>query len=254
MSYLEALKRGISTNLISLSNVKVLGERTTRHSSSSRSISSRSESPCSVTKMMTKMSPDDYVISKSSKQRRESKYKGGKKCQRGGMRLETECFRVLPKPIQRKIEANVIVLAKTSQEFYNSDGSYSSEAFDSEDSSDDKTIQRNLAVEFDMIYTSIIDKKKICFEIKGVNNTILQDDERIDTFIRQGKRQQEYLKNNYKDYDITCVFCFITGKTINKCLNNALVSIFGKHGIIVIQDETPYKCMTKAVKELKLLK
>ena len=175
------------------------------------------------------------------------KLPGGPRYQKDGHRLEKALFNSLPQSIKNKICVNVKPL--------NSDG--------------------NIIVEFDMIYQSESTKGIISFEIKGVNKHTIDNLERQNKLIKQGLRQRQYLLDNYGDYSVENVYCFVTGKqkksesSIDTITNNNseyetdteqtfLDPVFIKrlisNGFKVAIGETPQQCAKRALFMLKLSK
>jgi len=194
-------------------------------------------------------------VSKKKKQVEETdflnpnwKLPGGKKYQKDGARLETAFYNGLPKWIKKYFSVNV----------------------------KPRHDNGNVVVEFDMIYTSDSSKRIISFEIKGVNPNTINNLERQRKLISQGTRQKKWLSENYSDYKVDTIYCFVTGKiktteiieesqtnsdwksvTIvrNKPnLDTEFIKKIKDNGICVAIGETPQQCAKNALSILNLLK
>jgi hypothetical protein len=174
------------------------------------------------------------------------KLPGGKRYQKDGVRLENAFYKGLPKKFQHCVTVNV----------------------------KPKLPNGNVVVEFDMIYQSDSSKRIASFEVKGVNPRTINNLERQKKLIEQGLRQKTYLENNYPDYKIDCIYCFVTGKikdkieepisesewrtvTITKnksVLDNEFIKKIRANGISVAIGETPQQCAKNALTILGLLR
>lgn len=174
------------------------------------------------------------------------KLPGGKKYQRDGVRLENAFYNGLSKTIKSNISTNV-------QPRY-SNG--------------------NAIVEFDMIYRSDSSKRIVSFEIKGVNSNTINNLVRQQRLIAQGVRQKEFLKKNFSDYTVDCIYCFVTGKIKNETIEESntsewvsvtivkpkpvldpeFIKKIKSKGISVAIGETPQQCAKNALIMLNLLK
>ena len=75
----------------------------------------------------------------------------------------------------------------------------------------------NILVEYDVLFFSDSSKQKsiVSFEIKGVNNSTIND-ARLEQFIKQGNRQRQCLKNKFPEYNIYIYYCFVVGNLSKK--------------------------------------
>ena len=121
------------------------------------------------------------------------KLPGGKKYQKDGVRLENAFYNGLPKKIKNNISTNV----------------------------KPRYSNGNVIVEFDMIFQSNSSKRIISFEIKGVNPNTINNLDRQQKLIAQAIRQKKYLEENFSDYKVDCVYCFVTGKIKNEILKKS---------------------------------
>ena len=139
-----------------------------------------------------------------------------------------------------------------------------------------KSLDGNIIVEFDMIYQSDSTKRIISFEIKGVNPYTINNLARQKKLILQGTRQKNYLEENYSNYKVDCIYCFVTGKikpdneenekdidsewksiTVNKTksiLDQDFIKKIKANGLEVAIGETPLQCAKNALLALNLLK
>jgi hypothetical protein len=180
-----------------------------------------------------------------------SKWKlpGGKKYQRDGLRLENAFYNGLSKRIKNFISVNV----------------------------KPKHPNGNIIIEFDMIYKSESSKRIISFEIKGVNPFTINNFDRQKKLIAQGVRQKNYLKDNYPDYKVDVIFCFVVGKNKkniiitndNNASNTEWKAVYNSRSKYVLDPEfiknikyndinvaigeTPQECAVKSLKILNLL-
>lgn len=184
---------------------------------------------------------------KSVEDKKIFKLPGGKRYQKDGDRLEKAFYNSLPKNIKNKISVNI----------------------------KPRYSNGNVIVEFDMIYRSDSSKRIVSFEIKGVNKHTTDNIERQNKLISQGLRQKKYLLENFSDYNIDIVYCFVTGinkrteeTKINKdtewkcvysneqkkSLDNDFLKKIKLNGINVAIGETPMQCAKKALKMMNLLR
>ena len=176
------------------------------------------------------------------------KLPGGKKYQKDGVRLENAFYNGLPKRIKSNISVNV----------------------------KPRYPNGNVIVEFDMIYQSDSSKRIISFEIKGVNPNTINNLERQRKLISQGIRQKKYLEENYSDYKVDTIYCFVTGKiktseiieepetnsewksvTVVRSkpiLDPDFIKKIKNNGIGVAIGETPQQCAKNALLTLNLLR
>ncbi len=175
------------------------------------------------------------------------KLPGGKKYQKDGVRLENAFYNGLPKRIKSSISTNV----------------------------KPRSSNGNVIVEFDMIYQSDSSKRIISFEIKGVNPKTINNLDRQKKLIAQCIRQKKYLEENFSNYKVDCVYCFVTGKVKNEIVeksegNSEWVSVtitkqkpildpefvkkIKSNGISVAIGETPQQCAKNALIMLNLLR
>jgi hypothetical protein len=170
------------------------------------------------------------------------KLPGGRRYQKDGNRLEKAFFNILPKTIKKDVRVNVKPLY----------------------------LNGNAIIEFDMIYMSDSSKRIISFEIKGVNKYTTDDYNRQTKLLSQGLRQKKYLIENYNDYNINIIYCFVIGKTnknnkntkktlsdsewksvlpvdITKSLDINFIKKLKNNGINVAIGETPQHCVNKAL-------
>jgi hypothetical protein len=174
-----------------------------------------------------------------------NKLPGGKRYQKDGDRLEKAFFNSLPKTIKKNISVNI----------------------------KPRYPNGNVIVEFDMIYKSESSKRIISFEIKGVNKHTTDDLERQNKLISQALRQKKYLIDNYSDYSIETVYCFVTGFNkdnevmqkddewkkvasgdIKKPLDRDFIKKIKQNNIAVAIGETPQHCAKKALLMMNLLR
>lgn len=198
----------------------------------------------------TKFDNESYSSETASEGKSEGKSKntnnlsfklpGGRKYQKEGIRLENAFYSNIPKNIKHYIERNKAP----------------------------KNEKGNVITEFDMLYISNSSKRIISFEIKGVNYKTINNYERQQKLIYQGKRQLKYLTENYSDYKINIIYCFIIGKK-KETVDELNQSIWGKpkhkicsnfintikeNGFLVSIGKTPSECCRIAIKMLNLLK
>jgi hypothetical protein len=175
------------------------------------------------------------------------KLPGGKKYQKDGVRLENAFYNGLPKRIKSNISTNV----------------------------KPRSSNGNVIVEFDMIYQSDSSKRIISFEIKGVNPNTINNLDRQKKLIAQCIRQKKYLEENFSNYKVDCVYCFVTGKIKNEIieepktesewmsvtiakpksvLDPEFVKKIKSNGVGVAIGETPQQCAKNALIMLNLLR
>jgi len=176
---------------------------------------------------------------------KSNKLPGGKRYQKDGYRLEKAFYNSLPKTIKKNISVNI----------------------------KPRYPNGNVIVEFDMIYKSESSKRIISFEIKGVNKHTTNDLERQNKLISQALRQKKYLIENYSDYSIETVYCFVTGVNkdseekcqtdewkkvvscdIKKSLDRDFIKKIKQNNIAVAIGETPQHCAKKALLMMNLLR
>lgn len=185
---------------------------------------------------------EPYKFYENSK---NNKLPGGKRYQKDGYRLEKAFYNNLPTTIKKHISVNI----------------------------KPRYPNGKVIVEFDMIYKSEITKKIISFEIKGVNKNTTDDLERQNKLISQALRQKKYLMENFSDYSIETIYCFITGVNkdneemnqgdewkkvksyeIKKPLDRDFIKKIKQNNITVAIGETPQHCAKKALLMMNLLR
>jgi len=143
---------------------------------------------------------------------------GGPKFQKGGFRLEHAFYKALPSEISENIKLNVT---------YRSDSG-------------------SIVAEYDMLYINEITRQIISFEIKGVNAKTLCDRRRRSAIIRQGIKQKQILLSVYPDYYVTCIYCFVTGKSTDS-IDPEFIREILSCDINVATGDTPQQCAHAAL-------
>ena len=147
---------------------------------------------------------------------------GGRCYQKGGARLEQALYNCLPDDIKKDTLTNLRP----------------------------KNEIGDVIVEYDMIYNKGNDM--ISFEVKGLNYKTSRCPDRQARLFNQATRQKQFLMETYKNknFNISVVFCIVTGKT-DKDIDQVFINRLKANGIIISIGESPNETIKDAICQLK---